>query len=258
MAVPMLTGLERALAATGLPVRTVPGWRTRSGFAAGYREIVGTVLHTTESDDEEFASRAGRPTELSSLAALDGGEDAPTLRHAADADGTRGAHTYAVLIGRREALYLIAAGPGWQAGHGAWPRRTLGRNPGVPDDMANLHTIGVALDANEHGHPPTQFQLDALVRVLVALDEEWGERLAVIMHGEWQPPGARHGKGRTDPTGIPGGWEALRAARDRGAWTPASPDGGPPAGAGQNPSSSRMRSKSSSMTWSRSLFSRRR
>lgn len=124
--------------------------------------------------------------------------------------------------------------------------------------MANLHTIGVALDANEHGHPPTQFQLDALVRVLVALDEEWGERLAVIMHGEWQPPGARHGEGRTDPTGIPGGWEALRAARDRGAWTPASPDGGPPAGAGQNPSSSRMRSKSSSMTWSRSLFSRRR
>lgn len=196
----MLTGLKRVLdnADTGHEVHAVPGWETRTGFDSGYRDIYGTIIHTSETNDSTF----------------DKGGDAPTLNWVVDADKSiRGAHTYAILIGRSGKPYLIGAGPGWQAGSGKWPEKVAGKNPGVPDNMANLHTIGISMDANSSKYPVTEAQLNSLVKILVALDKEWGTKLKVIMHGEWNPAG------RTDPTRVPGGWGAIREARDRGYWS---------------------------------------
>lgn len=207
MPTPFLTGLGRVLTTAGVTWEGVPGWEARTGFASGYREIYGATVHTTETHDATFAK----------------GGDAPTLDWVVDADGSRrGAHTYALLIGRSGKVYLIAAGPGWQAGHGSWPSK-LGPNPGIPDDQANFHTIGVSMDANESQYPPTEAQLVSLVKVLAALRAEWApDRFDVMMHGEWSP--AR----RTDPTRVPGGWDAIRKAVAAGAW-PVQPKPTPPA-----------------------------
>lgn len=202
---PFLTGLGRVLDTAGVKWTGVPGWETRTGFASGYRDIYGATVHTTESPDSAFAK-------------ADAGDRAypdpqtPTLDVVTDRWGTRGAHTYAILIARDGTVRLIAAGPGWQAGAGSWPSK-LGPNPGIPDNEANFHTIGISMDANESKYPPTEAQLVSLVKILVQLKKEWApDRFEIMMHGEWTP--AR----RTDPTGVPGGWDAIRKAVDAGAW----------------------------------------
>ena len=235
---PFLTGLGRVLDSAGVKWTGVPGWETRTGYTRegeprGYDEIYGAVIHTTESPDSAFAKAAAGHRAYRD-------PEAPTLDVVADRWGTRGSHTYALLIARDGTVRLIAAGPGWQAGRGTWPTHVAGPNPGVRDGEANFHTIGISMDANGSAWPVTEAQLATLVRVLVQLKREWSpDRFEVMMHGEWQPVGFPGAEGRTDPTRIPGGWDAIRRAVDAGAWpvkskpsTPSTPAARPASGAG--------------------------
>ena len=218
---PFLTGLGRVLdTALGKDGWTgVPGWETRTGYTEdrtgaprGYDDVYGAILHTTESNDVAFTKAAAGDRAYRD-------PQAPTLDVVADRWGTRGSHTYAMLIARDGTVRLIAAGPGWQAGHGTWPTKVAGPNPGVRDGEANFHTIGISMDANSSAHPVTEAQLVTLVKILVQLKKEWApDRFEIIMHGEWQPVGYPGAEGRTDPTGVPGGWDAIRRAVDAGAW----------------------------------------
>ena len=220
MPIPFLTGLGRVLdTAVGPDNWTgVPGWETRTGYTdregqpRGYDEIYGAVIHTTESPDSAFAKAAAGDRAYRD-------PQVPTLDVVTDRWGRRGAHTYAILIARDGTVRLIAAGPGWQAGRGTWPTKVAGPNPGVRDGEANFHTIGISMDANGSAYPVTEAQLVALVKILVQLKREWApDRFEVMMHGEWQPVGYPGAEGRTDPTGVPGGWDAIRKAVDAGAW----------------------------------------
>ena len=208
---PFLTGLGRVLdTAVGKDGWTgVPGWETRTGYTddrtgapRGYDDVYGAVIHTTEWSDAGLSR-----------------EDAPALAHVTGPVRTRPAHTYNILIARSGHVHLVGAGPGWQAGHGTWPTKVAGPNPGVRDGEANFHTIGISMDANGSKYPVTEAQLVTLVKILVQLKKEWApDRFEVIMHGEWQPVGYPGAEGRTDPTRIPGGWDAIRRAVDAGAW----------------------------------------
>lgn len=218
MTAPFLTGLGRVLDSADVKWIGVPGWETRTGYTdrkgrpRGYSEVYGAILHTTDSDDSAFAKAAA-----GDRAYWD--PQAPTLDVVTDRWGTRGAHTYNMLIARDGTARLIAAGPGWQAGRGTWPTKVAGPNPGVPDNEANFHTIGLSMDANGSKYPPTEAQLVTLVKILVQLKKEWSPgRFEVIMHGEWQPVGHPGAEGRTDPTRVPGGWGAIRRAVAAGAW----------------------------------------
>ena len=237
---PFLTGLGRVLDSAGVKWDGVPGWETRTGYTEdrtgaprGYSDVYGAVIHTTESPDSAFAKAAAGDRAYRD-------PQAPTLDVVADRWGTRGSHTYAILIARDGTVRLIAAGPGWQAGHGTWPTKVAGPNPGVRDGEANFHTIGISMDANSSKYPVTEAQLVTLVKILVQLKKEWSpDRFEVIMHGEWQPVGFPGAEGRTDPTGIPGGWDAIRRAVDAGAWpvkpkpsTPSTPAARPASGSG--------------------------
>ncbi|MDK8526542.1 LysM peptidoglycan-binding domain-containing protein [Trueperella bernardiae] len=220
MPTPFLTGLGRVLdTAVGPDNWTgVPGWENRTGYTTrdgrprGYDDIYGAIIHTTETNDSAFEKAAAGHRAYRD-------PEAPTLDVVADRWGTRGSHTYALLIARDGTVRLIAAGPGWQAGHGTWPTKVAGPNPGVRDGEANFHTIGISMDANGSAYPVTEPQLVALVKILVQLRKEWApDRFEVMMHGEWQPVGYPGAEGRTDPTRIPGGWDAIRKAVDAGAW----------------------------------------
>ncbi|MCM3578772.1 LysM peptidoglycan-binding domain-containing protein [Micrococcus luteus] len=234
MPTPFLTGLGRVLTTAGVTWEGVPGWETRTGYTTrdgrprGYDEIYGAVIHTTESPDSAFTKAAAGDRAYRD-------PQAPTLDVVADRWGTRGAHTYAMLIARDGTVRLIGAGPGWQAGHGTWPTKVAGPNPGVRDGEANFHTIGISMDANGSAHPVTEAQLVSLVKVLVQLRKDWApDRFEVMMHGEWQPVGYPGAEGRTDPTCIPGGWDAIRKAVDAGAW-PVKPKPAPPAATSSRP-----------------------
>ena len=218
---PFLTGLGRVLdTALGKDGWTgVPGWETRTGYTdpdsgapRGYGDIYGAIIHTTESKDSAFTKAAAGDRAYRD-------PQAPTLDVVTDRWGTRGSHTYAILIARDGTVRLIAAGPGWQAGRGTWPTKVAGPNPGVRNGEANFHTIGISMDANSSAWPVTEAQLVTLVKVLAQLKKEWApDRFEVLMHGEWQPVGFPGAEGRTDPTGVPGGWDAIRRAVDAGAW----------------------------------------
>ena len=216
---PFLTGLGRVLDSAGVKWSSVPGWETRTGYTEdrtgaprGYSDVYGAVIHTTESPDSAFAKAAAGDRAYRD-------PQVPTLDVVADRWGRRGSHTYAILIARDGTVRLIAAGPGWQAGHGTWPTKVAGPNPGVRDGEANFHTIGISMDANSSAYPVTEAQLVTLVKILVQLRKEWSpDRFEVLMHGEWQPVGFPGAEGRTDPTRVPGGWDAIRRAVDAGAW----------------------------------------
>ena len=237
---PFLTGLGRVLDSAGVKWDGVPGWETRTGYTEdrtgaprGYSDVYGAILHTTESPDSAFTKAAAGDRAYRD-------PQAPTLDVVADRWGTRGSHTYAILIARDGTVRLIAAGPGWQAGRGTWPTKVAGPNPGVRDGEANFHTIGISMDANSSKYPVTEAQLVTLVKILAQLKKEWSpDRFEVIMHGEWQPVGFPGAEGRTDPTGVPGGWDAIRRAVDAGAWpvkskpsTPSAAAARPASGAG--------------------------
>lgn len=238
MPIPFLTGLGRVLdTAVGSDRwEGVPGWETRTGYTTrdgqprGFDEIYAAIIHTTETNDVAFAKAAAGDRAYRD-------SQAPTLDVVSDRWGTRGAHTYAMLIARDGTVRLIGAGPGWQAGHGTWPTKVAGPNPGVRDGEANFHTIGISMDANGSAYPVTEAQLVTLVKILAQLRKEWSpDRFEIMMHGEWQPVGYPGAEGRTDPTGVPGGWDAIRRAVDAGAW-PVQPKPTPPATPAARPTS---------------------
>lgn len=191
-----IPGIGRVLTDAGIPHTLTDGWRDRVWHRGGkpfdWDEIRAVVTHTTESAPSAFQR----------------GEDAPTLQWVINGQGY---HTYSLLIGRSGHVYVISAHPGAQAGFGVWPH-TGNVGAVIPRDMGNSYSLGVAMDASVQ-YPPTREQLEALARVLHALQEEWDGELEIIGHGEYNG-----WKVRTDPTGVPGGMDAVRAAAKRGTW----------------------------------------
>lgn len=183
----MFTALPRVLKDSGSPFTLVPGWASRTAHKGGMTANLGTLWHTTETADAAFRT----------------GEDAPTLGFVTNGDGY---NRYNILIGRSGRLYLIAVGTAGHAG--------VGSAPGIPNDDGNRHMLGVAFDANSWDYPVTTAQLESAARLGAAIDRDWGRPGTGrhLMHGEWAP-----GR-RSDPTRVPGGWNALRAAISRGYW----------------------------------------
>jgi len=194
----MLTGLPRMLKNAKLDYELTPGWDDQSLALWGKAmdDVLATVIHTTETADSAFARGADAPTKAWVKRGL-------------------GYPTYNILIGRSGKIIVNTAGVGAQAGTGSWPTHIC-PNPGVERDMANFTTLGISMDANESQYPVTTAQLRALIRLLVAIDEEWGATLPTIMHAEWA--WERTTNKRTDPTRVPGGWDAIREAKKRGTW----------------------------------------
>ena len=127
--------------------------------------VLATVIHTTETADSAFARGADAPTKAWIKRGL-------------------GYPTYNLMHGRSGKVVVNTAGVGAQAGTGSWPTHVC-PNPGVERDMANFTTLGISMDANESQYPVTTAQLRTLIRLLVAIDKEWGATLPTIMHAEW-------------------------------------------------------------------------
>ena len=196
-----IPGIGRVLKDAGIEHTLTDGWRDRiwvrldeegRPYNFDWTDIRAVTVHTTESDPAAFRR----------------GEDAPTLSWVL---GGQGYHTYALLIGRSGHVYVISAHPGAQAGFGVWPH-TGRRGSVIPENQGNSYSLGVAMDASVQ-YPPTREQLEALARVLKALQNEWDGELEIIGHGEYNG-----WKVRTDPTGVPGGMDAVRDAAKRGTW----------------------------------------
>ena len=196
-----IPGIGRVLKDAGIEHTLTDGWRDRvwvrldeegRPYNFDWDEIRAAVVHSSESDPAAFRR----------------GEDAPTLQWVINGQGY---HTYSLLIGRSGHVYVISAHPGAQAGFGVWPH-TGRRGSVIPENQGNSYSLGVAMDASVQ-YPPTREQLESLARVLHALQEEWGGELEIIGHGEYNG-----WKVRTDPTGVPGGMDAVREAAKRGTW----------------------------------------
>lgn len=197
-----IPGIGRVLKDAGIEHTLTDGWRDRvwvrldekgRPYNFAWTEIRAVVTHTTESDPAAFQR----------------GEDAPTLQWVINGQGY---HTYSLLIGRSGHVYVISAHPGAQAGYGVWPHKAPNRGSVIPENEGNSYSLGVAMDASVQ-YPPTREQLESLARVLHALQEEWGGELTIIGHGEYNGFQVR-----TDPTGVPGGMDAVREAAKRGTW----------------------------------------
>ena len=192
-----IPGIGRVLKNAGIEHTLTDGWKdrvwVRDGKPFDWDEIRAVVTHTTESAPSAFQR----------------GEDAPTLGWVINGQGY---HTYSLLIGRSGHVYVISAHPGAQAGFGVWPHTGTARGTVIPENQGNSYSLGVAMDASVQ-YPPTREQLESLARVLHALQNEWDGELEIIGHGEYN-----NFQVRTDPTGVPGGMDAVRAAAKRGTW----------------------------------------
>ncbi|MFC3963499.1 peptidoglycan recognition protein family protein [Nocardia jiangsuensis] len=155
--------LTDVLREEGLPVLEFPGWRDRGH--GDFRNIWGVIAHHTGGSNTPAAEIAY------GFSALAG----PLSQLHLDRDGT---------------VTVVAAGVAWHAGRGRWP--------GLPEDDANFHTIGIeAANNGTEGWSPAQY--DAYVRCCAAIVRRLGygpER--VIGHKEWA--GAKQGK--WDPGGL--------------------------------------------------------
>ena len=196
-----IPGILRVLKGAGLDYTETEGWRERvwvrldkkgRPYNFEWTDIRAVTVHTTESDPAAFQR----------------GEDAPTLQWVINGQGY---HTYSLLIGRSGRVYVISAHPGAQAGYGVWPHDG-DRGCVIPENYGNDYSLGVSMDASVQ-YPPTREQLDALARLLHALQDEWDGELTIIGHGEYNGFQVR-----TDPTGVPGGMDAVREAAKRGTW----------------------------------------
>ena len=197
-----IPGIGRVLDDAGIEHTLTPGWRdrvwVRNGKPFDWKDIRAVVTHTTESAPSAFRRD----------------EDAPTLSWVL---GGQGYHTYALLIGRSGHVYVVSAWPGAQAGYGVWPHEGPRRGSVIPEDEGNAYSLGVSMDASVE-FPPTPAQLETLARLLHALQTEWYGELTIIGHGEYN-----NFRVRTDPTGVPGGMDAVRAAAKRGTWSTKAP-----------------------------------
>lgn len=187
-----LTGLPRVLDDAGVSWSAVAGWQTRTLWKAGITEVRAVFWHTTETQDAAFTPARG---------------PAPTLSWVKGDTKEKPYPSYNLLIGRDGHVHLVAAGAAAHAGKGQ-----IGGTPVIPKDLGNRYAFGISFDANNSRHPITAAQIEAGARLGAAIDREWRGTIRHIMHGEYAP-----GR-RSDPTMIPGGWSAFRAAIKRGYW----------------------------------------
>ncbi|MFI6173511.1 N-acetylmuramoyl-L-alanine amidase [Nocardia sp. NPDC051052] len=152
--------LAEVLRAEGLRVVEFPGWRERGHGDFG--EIWGIVAHHTGGSNTP-------PTEIAyGIPSLEG----PLSQLHLAQDGT---------------VTVVAVGVAWHAGAGSWP--------GLPEDNANYHTIGIEA-ANNGTEGWSDQQYDAYVGICAAILRKLGHGAdRVIGHKEWAGPK----QGKWDP-----------------------------------------------------------
>lgn len=152
--------LADVLREQGLRVVEFPGWRER-GYG-DFGDIWGIVAHHTGGSNTPSSEIAyGIPSLEGPLSQL----------HLAQ-DGT---------------VTVIAVGVAWHAGAGSWP--------GLPEDNANFHTIGIEA-ANNGTEGWSDAQYDAYVGICAAILRKLGHGAErVIGHKEWAGPK----QGKWDP-----------------------------------------------------------
>ncbi|MFD6155139.1 N-acetylmuramoyl-L-alanine amidase [Nocardia sp. NPDC060256] len=152
--------LAEVLRAEGLRVVEFPGWRERGHGDFG--EIWGIVAHHTGGSNTP-------PTEIAyGIPTLEG----PLSQLHLAQDGT---------------VTVVAVGVAWHAGAGSWP--------GLPEDNANYHTIGIEA-ANNGTEGWSDEQYDAYVGICAAILRKLGHGAdRVIGHKEWAGPK----QGKWDP-----------------------------------------------------------
>jgi len=164
-----LLWLPNALAAEGLYVVEVPGWRTRGAGTMHHTPTVVVAHHT--------ATPARQPGDYPSLGIVrDGRRD------------LRGPLSH-LGLGRSGRVYVIASGKANHAGVGRWQGVT-----------SSIDTIGIEAEhPGTGGTPWPQEQLDAYDRVCAALLRYTGRPAGYLCaHREWALPPGR----KPDPTGI--------------------------------------------------------
>lgn len=178
-----LIGLARVARDAGITVREVPGWKTRTAHRGGMKKVHGVIWHHTATPAEAVIAR-NNPT----LNYMVNGLGYPLANYGLAWDGS---------------LDVIAAGTGAHAGTGSYR--------GVPNNDGNRHMIGIEVEGTD-GLTWSPAQLETAARLGAQLNRDFGQDLIHIGHHEWAP------RRKIDPTGIPGGMNALRAAISRGHW----------------------------------------
>lgn len=155
--------LADVLRAEGVKVVETPGWKHWGN--GDFKNIWGVICHHTGGSNTPVSEiRNGTPNLRGLLSQI----------HLAK-DGT---------------ATLCGVGVAWHAGMGSYP--------GLPEDNANWHTIGIeAVNNGTEGWSPAQY--DAYVRVCAAIVRRLGYGAdRVIGHKEW----AGRKQGKWDPGGI--------------------------------------------------------
>lgn len=178
-----LTGLARVAREAGLTAHEYPGWKTRTAHKGGMSRVVGVIWHHTATP-ANLVTTKNNPTRDYMVSGL----GYPLANYGLGWDGS---------------LDVLAAGTGAHAGKGSYK--------GVPNNDGNRYMIGVEVEGTI-GLTWSAAQLEAAARLGAQLNREFGTQLLHIGHYEWAP-----GR-KADPTGIPGGMNALRAAIKRGHW----------------------------------------
>lgn len=181
-----MTGLDRICRNAGVSFSEEPGWKRRTWSRGSLRAMRAIMMHDTQSSNAAFAA----------------GANMPTLNYVRDGLGYP---LYNILIGRNGHARIVAAGACVHAGSGS--------GFGMTANGANFESLAISFDANEMGYPVTAAQLETGARIAKAFNDDFGGKLRVLMHGEWNT------RERRDPTRVPGGWAALRQAALRGWWT---------------------------------------
>lgn len=155
--------LADVLRAEGVKVVETPGWKDWGN--GDFKTIWGVICHHTGGSNTPVSEiRNGTPNLRGLLSQI----------HLAK-DGT---------------ATLCGVGVAWHAGMGSYP--------GLPEDNANYHTIGIeAVNNGTEGWSPAQY--DAYVRCCAAIVRRLGYGAdRVIGHKEW----AGRKQGKWDPGGI--------------------------------------------------------
>lgn len=184
----LLEGLPRVLRSAGLKFTVASDASTNRLRDENIVDVRGLVVHSTETANSSFSM----------------GSDAPTWNYARYGLGYP---IYNILIGRSGHVYIATFGQAAHAGTGVWPLK----DRAIPRNEANRYSIGIALDSNKSKYPPTTEQLESLARVLYYLEKDWGWKLSIAMHGEYNPAS------RSDPTRVD--WTSIRGAAKRGYWS---------------------------------------
>lgn len=166
MALPLI-GIGGRLRRAGLQVRAVEGWRGRG--SSGSFTPSGTVFHHTASAR---------------------GSNAPSLGLVVRGTSEVSGPLCNLLIGRDGTVFLIAAGRANHAGEG-------GPFLNIPEDSANMHTVGVEIENDGRGEEWTRELLRAAdTSFAVLLDFVGGNPRRHMGHKEWAP-----GR-KPDPAGV--------------------------------------------------------